>query len=298
MDKFWRWTTTTVAGAAEETATRTLLLEGYIAQESWFEDDVTPKAFKADLDDQGQQDDIIVKIHSPGGDVFAAAQIYNMLKEYKGNVEVHIDGLAASAASVVAMAGDDVWVSPVSVIMVHNPAMFVGGEASDLEVGIQLLSEVKESIINAYERKTGLSRVKIAHMMDAETWMSAHKAVDLGFADSILYDEAPVFEEGERVANGFLFDTLTVTNNLAQKLPSLKAKIGIPEQELLESHTAEEVVDHEVQDTQVEADPGLHEPEPETVKVERQTEPEQLESEGRIPIDQLVTRLRLLKHWR
>jgi ATP-dependent Clp protease protease subunit len=166
MDKFWRW----VTNKAGESAVRTLYLEGYIAESSWFDDDVTPKQFKSELYGSGSDtDDIIVKIHSPGGDCFAAAQIYNMLKEYPGKVSVHVDGLAASAASVIAMAGDEVCVSPVSVIMIHNPAMLIAGEVADLQVGINLLSEVKESIINAYHDKTGLSRIKIAHMMEAAT---------------------------------------------------------------------------------------------------------------------------------
>ncbi|NLB74696.1 MAG: Clp protease ClpP, partial [Firmicutes bacterium] len=154
MDKFWRW----VTNEAQEPAVRTLYLEGYIAESSWFDDDVTPKQFKSELYGSGSgSDDIIVKIHSPGGDCFAAAQIYNMLKEYPGKVSVHVDGLAASAASVITMAGDEVCVSPLSVIMVHNPAMLIAGEVADLQVGINLLSEVKESIINAYHNKTGLS---------------------------------------------------------------------------------------------------------------------------------------------
>ena len=171
MDKFWRW----VINEVGERPVRILYLEGCIAESSWFDDDITPKQFKAELYQDGDAaDDIIVKIHSPGGDCFAAAQIYNMLMEYPGKVSVHVDGLAASAASVIAMAGDEVCVSPLSVIMIHNPAMFIAGETSDLEVGINLLSEVKESIINAYQKRTGLSRTKISHMMDAETWMSAH----------------------------------------------------------------------------------------------------------------------------
>jgi ATP-dependent Clp protease protease subunit len=141
MDKFWRW----VINEAGEEVVRTLHLEGYIAESSWFDDDITPKQFKAELHGDGQmEDDIIVKIHSPGGDCFAAAQIYNMLKEYPGRVSVHVDGLAASAASVIAMAGDEVCVFPLSVIMIHNPAMLIAGEVADLQVGINLISEVKE----------------------------------------------------------------------------------------------------------------------------------------------------------
>ena len=255
MDKFWRW----VINEAEEKAVRTLHMEGYIAESSWFDDDITPKQFKTELYDGGQtSDDIVVKLHSPGGDVFAAAQIYNMLKEYPGHISVHVDGLAASAASVIAMAGDEVCVSPLSVLMIHNPAMFISGEVSDLQAGINLLSEVKESIINAYQVKTGLSRTKISNMMNAETWMSAHKAIELKFADRILYETETA---GEPV-DGFIFDKLTVTNALINKLPGIRAKM--PQ---ITAPTATKVIQQ---------------------SGEKVTE---------IPVNQLEKRLELIKNW-
>ena len=125
-------------------------------------------------------------INSPGGDCVAAAQIYNMLMDYKGNVTVKIDGIAASAASVIAMAGTRVLMSPVSMLMIHNPMTVAMGDAAEMEKAIEMLASVKDSIINAYEIKTGLSRAKLSHLMDAETWMDANKAVELGFADEIL----------------------------------------------------------------------------------------------------------------
>ena len=125
-------------------------------------------------------------INSPGGDCVAAAQIYNMLSNYKGKVTVKIDGIAASAASVIAMAGDTVLVSPVSMLMIHNPATIAWGDHAEMQKAIDMLAEVKESIINAYVLKTGLSRPKLSHLMDAETWMDANKAVELGFADEIM----------------------------------------------------------------------------------------------------------------
>ena len=130
--------------------------------------------------------DITVWINSPGGDCVAAAQIYNMLMDYKGNVTVKIDGIAASAASVIAMAGTEVLMSPVSMLMVHNPMTVAMGDAAEMEKAIDMLASVKESIINAYEIKTGMSRAKISHLMDDETWMDANKAVELGFADDVL----------------------------------------------------------------------------------------------------------------
>lgn len=178
--KFWNW--------VKNEEGRTLYFDGYIAQDSWFYDDITPKQFKSEL--INSDGDIVVWLNSPGGDVFAASQIYNMLKEYSGKVIVKIDGIAASAASVIAMAGSEILMSPVAMMMIHNPATVIFGEASDLQSGIDMLSEVKESIINAYEQKTSLPRNKISKMMDAETWFSAQKAVELGFADKVLYEDS------------------------------------------------------------------------------------------------------------
>ena len=163
---------------------RILELNGTIAEESWFDDDVTPQLFKDELN--AGNGDITVWINSPGGDCVAAAQIYNMLSNYKGKVTVKIDGIAASAASVIAMAGDTVLVSPVSMLMIHNPATIAWGDHAEMQKAIDMLAEVKESIINAYVLKTGLSRPKLSHLMDAETWMDANKAVELGFADEIM----------------------------------------------------------------------------------------------------------------
>ena len=180
--KFWKWRNQAEAGTALEE--RTLFLNGTIAEESWFDDDVTPQLFKDELN--AGSGDITVWINSPGGDCVAAAQIYNMLSNYKGKVTVKIDGIAASAASVIAMAGDTVLVSPVSMLMIHNPATIAWGDHAEMQKAIDMLSEVKESIINAYVLKTGLSRPKLSHLMDAETWMDANKAVELGFADEIM----------------------------------------------------------------------------------------------------------------
>ena len=180
--KFWNWRK--AKNQEPEVTERILELNGTIAEESWFDDDITPQLFKDELN--ARSGDITVWINSPGGDCVAAAQIYNMLSNYKGKVTVKIDGIAASAASVIAMAGDTVLVSPVSMLMIHNPATIAWGDHAEMQKAIDMLSEVKESIINAYVLKTGLSRPKLSHLMDAETWMDANKAVELGFADEIM----------------------------------------------------------------------------------------------------------------
>ena len=217
MKKFWKWKNQTVTNqeTQEETLERTLFLNGTIAEDSWFDDDVTPKLFKDEL--LSGSGDITVWITSPGGDCVAAAQIYNMLMDYKGNVTVMIDGISASAASVIAMAGTKVLVSPVSMLMIHNPATVAFGDSVEMQKAIAMLDEVKESIINAYEIKTGMSRAKLSHLMDAETWIDAHTAVDMGFADEILMrpSDTPVENNAE---GPMLFSRAAVTNSLLDKL--------------------------------------------------------------------------------
>ena len=215
MKKFWNW-------IRDETApdARILRLEGAIAEESWFDDEVTPAAFKAEL--TSGSGPITVWINSPGGDCVAAAQIYNMLMDYPADVTVKIDGIAASAASVIAMAGTKVQMSPVSVMMIHNPLTVAMGDSDEMRRAIQLLDEVKESIINAYEIKTGLSRAKLSHLMDGETWMNAKKALELGFCDEILYQP----EAEPAPEDSFTFSRRAVTNSLLDKL---KTRIPKPD---------------------------------------------------------------------
>ena len=184
--KFWRWKNQ--IPTADEPSERTLYLDGAIATESWFDDQISPKLFKDELN--LGDGDITVWINSPGGDCVAAAQIYNMLKDYPGKVTVKIDGIAASAASVIAMAGDKTYVSPVSMLMIHNPSTIAMGDHAEMQKAIEMLDEVKESIINAYVLKTGLSRARLSHLMDAETWMNANTAIELGFADGLITRDA------------------------------------------------------------------------------------------------------------
>lgn len=223
MKKFWNW------AKDEESGARTLYLDGTIAEESWFDDDVTPKAFKADL--TAGAGDIVIWINSPGGDCIAASQIYAMLMDYKGSVTVKIDGIAASAASVIAMAGTKVLMAPTALMMVHNPLTIAIGDSEEMQKAISMLGEVKESIINAYEIKTGQSRAKLAHLMDAETWLNANKAIELGFADGVLEDEKKRVQTEDIT---YAFSRRAVTNSLLNKLCPKKppVKTGTPVESL------------------------------------------------------------------
>ena len=180
MKKFWNW-------IKDSDETRTLRLEGPIDEESFWGDEITPQMFRDEMN--AGEGDVTVWINSPGGNVFAAAEIYTMLKDYKGSITVKIDAIAASAASVVAMAGDTVQMSPVAMLMIHDPSTVAMGNTKDMEKAIEVLNEVKESIINAYASKSGLSHARIANLMSNETWMNAKKAVELGFADEILFSK-------------------------------------------------------------------------------------------------------------
>ena len=211
--KFWNW-------VRNEGEGRTLLLDGVISDETWWGDEVTPQMFRSELN--AADGEITLWINSPGGDCYAAAQIYNMLKEYPSKVAVKIDGIAASAASVVAMAGATVEISPVGMLMIHNPATISIGDTHEMERTITFLSEIKESIINAYELKTGQSRTKISQLMDAETWMNSKKAVELGFADSVLYEHREY--SADDTADGLIFSRAAVTNSLLSKIGQGKTR--------------------------------------------------------------------------
>ena len=213
MNKFWNWVRN------EDTGERELFLDGIIAQESWFGDEVTPAGFKDEL--MAGDGPITIHINSVGGDCIAASMIYTMLMDYPSDVTVQIDGLAASAASVIAMAGTHVCMSPTSLLMIHNPWTSASGDSHDMQKAISLLDEVKESIINAYEIKTNLDRQTLGELMDQETWMNAYKARELGFCDEVLFEdeehtEKVSFSYSDRVA------TMQVMNLALASMPEEK----------------------------------------------------------------------------
>lgn len=216
--KFWVWKN--MDGTESE---RALELYGTIAEESWFDDDVTPQMFREEL--FAGSGPVTVWLNSPGGDCVAASQIYSMLMDYKGDVTIKIDGIAASAASVIAMAGTKVLMAPTALMMIHNPITMAYGNHDDMQKAIEMLDEVKESIINAYEIKTNLSRAKLSHLMDTETWMNANKAIELGFADDILEDEKknisdiPAYAFSGRAAEISLMNKLTLHCKSEKKKP-------------------------------------------------------------------------------
>lgn len=202
MSRFWNFD----SGGGE----RTLRLDGAIAEEIWWGNEITPTVFKNEL--LSGTGNITVWINSPGGDVFAAAQIYNMLREYPGKVTVKIDGIAASAASVIAMAGDEVLMSPASYMIIHNPATIAIGDSEEMHRTKAMLDEIKEGIISVYEMKSGLNRDEISRLMTEESCFNAKKAVELRFADGILFSE-------DQPDISLLLSRMAVTNSVFRGIP-------------------------------------------------------------------------------
>jgi ATP-dependent Clp protease protease subunit len=232
--KFWNF----IKNAATETEPENieLRIEGDIVSDddAWFYEwlgiaSASPNAFKEELK-QYSGKDITVWIDSYGGDVFAAAGIYNALMEHKGKITVKIDGKAMSAASVIAMAGGDILMSPMAIMMIHDPMVGIMGyfKAAELKDYAEYLGEVKEAIINSYQLKTNRARNKISSMMDDETYMSAKTAVKEGFADGMLYTTKEIPED----IAAFAFNRHAVMNcaiSATKRFCELRQKLKLPE---------------------------------------------------------------------
>lgn len=220
MKRFWNWN-----GPQNQ---RILTINGTIAEDSWIDDKVTPQVFQDELNHG--KGPIDIWLNSPGGDCVAASRIYTMLMNYPNDVNVKIDGIAASAASVIAMAGTKVSMAPTAMIMIHNPLTIVGGQKEDLDQAAQMLAETKESIINAYELKTNLPREKISNMMDDETWMNVNKAIELGFADAMLGDNKNVtdcYSYSHKQADLVLLNKLKPKEKSNISVKSLKKRLSL-----------------------------------------------------------------------
>ncbi len=186
---FWNYDET------PEGAPAVLRLEGPIDTETWWGDEVTPDYFRQEL--EAHPGDIEVYINSPGGDVIAASMIYTMLMEHKGRVTVKIEGIAASAASIVAMAGTTVRMAPTAYMMIHNASSIAWGNKHEMAHEAAVLDEIDRGIRDAYRLKTGLRDGRIEQLMEDETWMSARTCIELGFADGYIGADPEEPEEPE-----------------------------------------------------------------------------------------------------
>ena len=189
-ERFWR----VIDAANSDSGEPEIEFYGYISEYSWWDDDITPAMFKADLMNIGQGGPVTIRIHSGGGDVFAASAIRAMIMDYPGKVTTRIDGLCASAATYVAMAGDVVRMQDSAFFMIHDPWMVIMGTADDLKTGVELLKSIKQGIVETYQSKTQLPAEKLDKMMSAETWMTAQEARELGFVDEVISQPVKTFD--------------------------------------------------------------------------------------------------------
>lgn len=179
----YRWDSTIVAEKQDKVASIDVF---DVIGSDFFGDGFTAKRMSAALRSIGEDKDVVVNINSPGGDVFEAATIYNILAQHKGQVTVNILGLAASAASVIAMAGDTVKISKIGFLMIHNSWSVVMGNKADLREAADILEQFDKSILAAYSGRATVDEKKISKMMDSETWIGAEDAIEYGLADEIV----------------------------------------------------------------------------------------------------------------
>ena len=219
MKKFWNF-------ADGESGERTLRIEGIIAEESWINDEITPKQFRDEL--FSGTGDICVFVDSPGGDYFCAAKIYSDLREYAakaGKVTIKIIGLAASAASVIICAGDEILIARSGCIMIHNPSCGVNGDSAELDKAKKALESIKNSLVEVYANRTKLSRQKIAELMTQETWFSSAESIKFGFADGYLEDSAIARYKAQSAAAQVAATTQKVFKNFLSKTEPPKIKV-------------------------------------------------------------------------
>lgn len=165
----------------EETNTSNITIYGVIG-DSWFGDSFSASDIDSALNEAGNNN-VIINLNSPGGDAFDGIAIYNRLKRHKGKVTVHVDGWACSAASIIAMAGDEVIMETGSMMMIHEASTIAWGTKQDMRKEADVLEQLEQGIVDIYQTKSTLEREDIVKKVDSETWMSARTAVEFGFAD-------------------------------------------------------------------------------------------------------------------
>jgi ATP-dependent Clp protease protease subunit len=182
-----------------------ILIYDAIGSNSFWEETVSAKGFVKDLKAIGNKKDVVVRINSPGGSVFDGTAIYNALRNHKGNVAVKIDGIALSMASVVAMAGDSVEMADNALMMIHNPRAVAVGDSNDMRAYADLLDKAKTGLVAAYMSRSSKATEEISALMDAETWLTASEAKELGLVDNVTESNLAVaasFDVNAVSANG------------------------------------------------------------------------------------------------
>lgn len=269
--KFWKFQNSVESNGSE------LVLDGPIASETWFGDEVTPALFRDELKAH-QGKDLVVSINSPGGDVFAGVSIYNALREFDGEVTVKVSGIAASIASVIAMAGDNIVMSPGSMMMVHKPWTIVIGDTKELSKSIEALESMEDSIIPIYVSRTGLDEARIRELLDAETWMTATEAVELGFADEAIEAKQQSAAMAIQAAfDGKLAFQMAVKEplaDLAAKLEEQSKAEATPEDEAPATPPVEAHAETEIEAEAKDEDPQAPEADPAPATEEQPAEKE------------------------
>jgi len=251
-EPFWSWRNA-VEGDEPE-----MELYGYISEYSWWEDDITPKLFKDELMRKGNGGPVTVRIHSGGGDVTAASVIRAMMMDYPGRITVKVDGLCASAAMIVAMAGDRVMMQESAYMMIHDPWTIAMGNSDDLKKVMESLIACKDGILDTYESKTKMNRAKLSKLMTAETWMTARQSVEMGFADEVI-----TIQNSQKTMNaignaGAMLNA--ITPELAKRYVNIPAQLLQPAEEpVIDPENAENQGDVATGDSQTvlpDANPG------------------------------------------
>ena len=284
--KFWK-----INNLAEDSAE--LLLYGVIASETWLGDEVTPNQFATDLAACGGRP-LTVRVNSPGGDVFAAQAIYNQLKTYGGSIHVVIDGICASAATIVACAGNKVSMPDNALYMIHNPQVGLCDyyDAVELTSIYSQLTVVKQTIVNVYNKRTPLGDSKIGKMMDSETWMSAQDAFSNGFIDEITtnLDGTKCINEGKITINSVSFDTKMFKNS-GKITEILNKKVGKMEEKMAENNEkATQNLLEKILNALTGSERAAQDPVKNEVEAERQRiiELDALKEEGNPVIDKII----------
>lgn len=243
--KFWKFQDVVETNGTE------LVITGPISDESWFGDEATPSQLRQELAEYKGQN-LTVSLNSGGGDVFAGLEMYNALRELDAEVTIRVDGLAASIASIIAMAGNKIIMSPGALMMVHRPSVYAGGNVDDLDKAKQVLLKIEESITPIYAERTGLDKEKIAEMLEAETWMTADEAVELGFADEAIHlERADLKATIQNALNGTFAFSMQATKD---SIKSLAEKLESEEQDVAEPIEAETLIQAETSDESEEAE--------------------------------------------
>lgn len=250
---FWR----IVDAAQTQSGETEVEFFGPISETSWLGDEITPKEFKDELYAKGKGQAVTLKVNSPGGEVFVAAAIRAILQDYPGRVTADIIGVAASAATVVVSGADHVRMRDTAMFMIHDPSTIAWGTIAEMERVVDLLKQVKETIINGYQAKTKKDREELSQMMSSETWMTAEDAKEAGFVDEIVKDSQKTPKLPKNVRAAFLNCIAGYQNMPEMVLPEFEEETTTEDAKEEKIVVEEEVIPAEQADNATELEAAL-----------------------------------------